>query len=228
MRLAALFSGGKDSTFAVYMALKEGHSVEVLLSMKPKSAESFMFHYPNVSLTELQAGAMEIPLHSRETLGVKEEELEDLKTALKELKKEKGIEGVVSGALASNYQKKRIDSLCAGLGLKSFAPLWGKNQKAFLKELLEKNFEVLIVAVAAKGLGEEWLGRRLDEKAVHELAELEEKFQLNPAGEGGEFESLVIDCPLFKKKLKIIEAEKSWTGAGGEYKIKKAELEEKG
>ncbi|MEA3255567.1 MAG: diphthine--ammonia ligase, partial [Candidatus Altiarchaeota archaeon] len=112
MKLAALTSGGKDSLYAIYLAKKKGGDIKYLLSMKPQSSESYMFHHPNIELTGLQAELMEIPLITEETEGVKEEELKDLKRLISRVKDD--VDGVLTGAIASNYQRERIDKICRG------------------------------------------------------------------------------------------------------------------
>ena len=227
MKLAALYSGGKDSTFAIWKALKEGHSIECLVTIKSLNKDSFMYHVPNIHLTELGAEAMELPLIMSETAGEKEKELEELEGVLSGLAGQGRIEGMLSGAIASRYQKERVDKIAQNLGQESVAPLWGLGEAALMEEMILAGFKVLVVGVYAGGLGEEWLGRELDAKALEELAALKEKFGLSLAGEGGEIETLVTDCPLYKKKIEIVDAEKKWDGVRGELEIKKAALAEK-
>jgi asparagine synthase (glutamine-hydrolysing) len=227
MKLAGLFSGGKDSCFAVNWALEQKHKVVVLVSVISDNPYSFMFHTPNIKLTFFQGLAAEIPVLSANTLGNPEKELEDLKNALIKAKEAFGVQGVVTGALASNYQKKRIESICFELELECFSPLWQKDQTKYVKELLQKKFEVLIAAVAAKGLNAKWLGRMLDKKALNELIELDKKIGLNVAGEGGEYETFVLNAPFFKKKLKVVSFEKHWDKTSGFLEINELKLVEK-
>jgi len=214
MRLACLFSGGKDSTFAVWYMLSQGHGVE-LVSVLPEP-ESLMFHVPNISLAPLFARAMGLPLS---TVKVSHEsELTALSSLLSSLK----VDGVVSGALASDYQKTRIERICYSLNLRSFAPLWHVSPDAYMSTLLSADFKIIFSAVASDGLGPSWLGRSLDQSAVTDL----KKLPLHLCGEGGEYETLVLDAPFFKKSLKITEAKKSWDGSSGELSVK-AVLEDK-
>ena len=224
MKLACLFSGGKDSCYALFNAVNQNHSVVSLVSIKTKDTESYMYHLPNIHLTEKAAEAMDLPLVIGEAKKGKEAELWVLYELLADLKEREGIEGVLTGAIASEYQRKRIELLCKKLKLEHVSPLWGRNQNELLQEMLQHRFSTMVVAVAAKGLDEKWLGRILDETALGELTKLQEKFSLNPAGEGGELETLVVDCPLFKKKISIAESEKQWDGVRGELIVKKAEL----
>ena len=155
------------------------------------------------------------------------EELEDMKNALKEAIEDYRIEGIVSGAIFSNYQRSRIDDMAEDLGLESLSPLWKRKPKDLLSEMVAKGFKIIISAVAAEGLGPEWLGVTIDTKVIEELANLHNTCYVCTAGEGGEFETLVIDAPIFKKKITIIEAEKKWDGQSGVYSISNAALKEK-
>jgi len=226
MKAAVLFSGGKDSTMAVYKAMKDGWTVEYLLSMHSENPHSYMFHVPNIHLSQLLSQAMGIPLIQAETPGMKEEELEDLRKALSELK-DKGVEAIFTGAIHSQYQKSRIDQLCQELGLESIAPLWHRDPQEYMEEIIELGFEVVITSVSAEGLDESWLGRVITRELLEELRGLHERYGLHLAFEGGEAETLVIDGPLFKKKLEILDSEKVWDFDNGHLIIKDAQLVEK-
>ena len=173
MKAAVLFSGGKDSTMAVYKAMKDGWTVEYLLSMHSENPHSYMFHVPNIHLSQLLSQAMGIPLIQAETPGMKEEELEDLRKALSELK-DKGVEAIFTGAIHSQYQKSRIDQLCQELGLESIAPLWHRDPQEYMEEIIELGFEVVITSVSAEGLDESWLGRVITRELLEELRGLHE------------------------------------------------------
>lgn len=209
LRLGVLFSGGKDSTFATYIATVFGWDVVCLVTLKSENPESFMFHTPNIDLTSVQAEAMGLPLLVEKTSGKKEDELGDLFIALQKAKEQYGINGIIVGALASDYQHERVNRVCEEAQLKTFAPLWHKDQAMLLKEMIDLGMEISISSVAADGLGEKWLGRKLDATAYNELMQLHYRIGLHPAGEGGEYESLVLYCPfLFKKRLDVKKAEK--------------------
>ncbi len=195
MKVAALFSGGKDSAYAVHYAQQQGYEVVCLVSAVSKNKESYMYHTLNIGRVPEQAHAMGIELYQLETEGVKEEEVEDLKKMLKKLKQEKKIEGVVSGALASDYQKTRIERICEELGLASITPMWHVNPKTYMRAVIDAGFDVRIAGVFAEGLDESWVGRRIDEVTLQEL----KKLNIHTSGEGGEYETLVVDGPEFKK-----------------------------
>ena len=224
MNIASLFSGAKDSTFATYLSSMR-HKTRFLVTIISENPESYMFHTSNISLTKLQANAMQIPLVTRKTKGMKETELNDLKNVLKELKAE-GIEGVVSGGVMSNYQKSRIDKICKDLGLKHMAPLWHKDPVEILRNMIKDGFEIIMTAVGAPPLDEAWLGRKIDNKCVNDLIELNKKYGINILGEGGEFETFVLNCPMFKKKIEILDNIKHWDvkTQSGWLEIRKAEL----
>jgi len=167
--------------------------------------------------------AVGIRLVKAESPGVKEEEVEDLKRLIGRL----GVEGVVTGAIASTYQKSRVDMVCEQLGLKSIAPLWHRNPLTILKELVELNFNAIITGVYAHGFTEEWLGKRIDARVIGALEELSKRYGVSLVGEGGEYETLVLDGPLFKKRMEIIDAEILWKHESGCYLVKKAVLKNK-
>ncbi|MBP2201642.1 putative ATP pyrophosphatase (TIGR00289 family) [Methanococcus voltae] len=219
MKLASLYSGGKDSTYALYWALQNGHDVKYLVNVKSKNKESYMFHIPNVELTSLVSETTGIPLVEVFTEGEKEKEVEDLKEALSNL----DIDGVVCGALASEYQKERVDRICKELGIESIAPLWHIEQETILRDTA-KLFDVRIVGVYAYGLGKEWLGKKIDDSNIEQLLKIMSKYQINKAFEGGEAETFVFDAPFFKEKIEVIESEIEWDGISGTYYVKKAKL----
>ena len=227
MNIASLFSGGKDSVLALYKVLEEGHEVKTLITISSKNPESYMFHVPNIGLTPLQAEAIEIPIIFKTTKGVKEEELKDLKESIEEAIQKYQIKGVVSGAIFSNYQKSRIDNICRELNIKSFVPLWNRKPEEMLVKMIDSGFKIIMSAVAAGGLGPEWLGKELNDAAIKQLLNLHNVCHICTAGEGGEFETLVLDAPFFKKRIEIIDAEKIWDGQSGVYNIKKAVLVDK-
>jgi diphthine-ammonia ligase len=203
MKLGVLFSGGKDSCYAMHKAMQKKHEIACLISVLSENEESYMFHTPNIGLTKLQAEAIGIPLLQKKTKGVKEEELSDLKDAIREAKEKHGIEGIVTGAVASVYQASRVQKICDELSIWCFNPLWLKDQEELLRELLTNGFSIMVSGVFAYPLGKEWLGRTLDEKAVSELLVLRGKYGISPAGEGGEIETTVLDAPFFRRRLQI-------------------------
>lgn len=203
MRLGVLFSGGKDSTYAALLAKKYGHGLTCLISIESENKESFMFHTPSISQVKKQAKVMDLPLVVVKTKGEKEVELKDLEKAIKKAVKDFGIEGIVTGAVESVYQASRVQEICNRLGIDCFNPLWQKDQWELLNDLIKEKFDIVITGVFAYPFDESWIGRRIDEGFLDDLKKIHKKLGINPAGEGGEFESLVLNCPLFSKPLKV-------------------------
>ena len=224
MKSAVLYSGGKDSNHALWWSVLNGTEVVTLISMISQSSESWMFHYPNIKYTAFQAKSLEIPLITRFTSGRKEEELIDLELALREAIDRYNIDSVVNGAIDSNYQRSRIDRICNELGLDSLAPLWHHDPEQLILEEISAGFEIIITACMAYGLGKEWLGRRIDRHCLDDLKSLSDKFHVHISFEGGEGETFVLDGPLFKDKIKILESEIYWRRDSGYFLIKKTEL----
>ena len=202
-KIGVLFSGGKDSTYAAYLTKKKGYSIGCLISIVSENPDSFMFHTPSIFAVEKQAEAMNIPLILVKTQGAKEEELLDLENAIKIAIEKYNICGIVTGAVESVYQSSRIQKICNNLKLECFNPLWQKNQQELLSELVKNRFEIILTGVFAYPFDVSWVLRKIDKKFIKEIIQLSKKYKINPAGEGGEFESLVLNCPLFKRKLKI-------------------------
>jgi len=206
MKLGVLFSGGKDSTMATYLAKKKGYEISCLISIFSQNKESYMFHIPSISKTKQQAERMGIPIIIQKTKGEKESELKDLEKAIKKAKKDFKIQGVITGAVESVYQSSRIQKICNKLDLECFNPLWQKPQFEILEDLLKNKFRVIVTGVFAYPLTKSWLGKKVDRSFINEMKRLNKKFKISPAGEGGEYETFVLDCRLFKKPLKIIDS----------------------
>lgn len=212
LKLGVLFSGGKDSTYSAYLAKKQGHDLACLISVFSENKDSYMFHTPSIERVKEQAKAIKLPLIIGKTKGEKEKELIDLENAIKKAKQKYNIQGIVTGALHSNYQASRIQKICDKLDLECLNPLWQKNEFEYLNELIKNDFEVVIIGIGAYPLGESWLGRKINEKFIEDISELNKKYKIHPAGEGGEFETFVLNCPLFEYPLKIVNKEISKQG----------------
>ncbi len=226
MKLAALFSGGKDSCLAMYHVMKE-HEVVCLITMLSQNDESYMFHVPNIEFAEVQAKAISLPIILKKTLGVKEEELEELKQAIIEAKEKYQIEGIITGAIRSVYQASRIQKICDDLEIKCFNPLWMRDQTDILRELIKLNFKVMISGVFAYPFDKSFLGKIIDDEMIKKLLVFKEKYKINEAGEGGEIETTVLNAPFFKKEIIIKDAETTFDKYAGTYIIKDYELRNK-
>jgi len=211
MRVAVLFSGGKDSVYATGWAMMQGFEI-VLITVKPPEY-SMMFHHQNVDATKMQAEALGL-----EHLFVETDE-ENWREKLMDAFRKVGAEGIVAGAVASEYQKKRIDSMAEELGIPSYAPLWHKGRE-LMDEMLE-NFEIYVTAVSAEGLGPEFLGEPLRKLVDARIP------NIHLFLEGGEGETFVANAPFFKKRIKIMKWKKSWDGSRGVAEIEEMNFEEK-
>lgn len=230
-RWVSLFSGGKDSSWALYRALEAGLDVGRLLTVHPET-DSYMYHVPATELAVLAAESIGIPLvevtqpalegHDSGDRG--DAETETLETALEELAPDiGGIAGVVAGAIESEFQTSRIQGMCDRLDVDLYAPLWREDPVTVAEAMLEAGFEISIVQVAAGGLDESWIGRRLDASALAELRELNDRYGVHVLGEGGEFETLVTDGPHMDRPIEF-EAETVWEGTRGHLEITDAWL----
>jgi diphthine-ammonia ligase len=225
MKLACLFSGGKDSTYAIHLAKIQGHDVVCLLSIFPKSEESHLLHHPNLKWTRLQSKSMKIPQlticsNSDET----NDELIAMEKLLKNAKDEFKIDGLVHGGIKSKFQKEKFETLCLKLNLVCISPLWEIEPKKYMNDLLDSNFHFMMITVSSDGLDEHWLGKLISKLDIDILNNLSTKFGFNLNFEGGEAETFVIDCPLFSNSVKINQFTKNWDGYRGRFEIVDAEL----
>ena len=221
MKLAVLFSGGKDSCLALHKVLTRGHEVKYLLNVCPRNFDSFMFHKPYLNLLKRQARELGIELIIKESEGEKEKELDDLKILLEDIKDK--VEGIVVGGIASSYQGTRIKKICDELNLKFISPILDYSPENVWKELLDEGFEVVMSKIACDGLSKEWVGKVINKENYGELKKLADKYQFRIDFEGGEAESLVLKMPEFNEEIKIdfrVESE-------GEYRHFMKEVEVK-
>ena len=229
----SLFSGGKDSSLALYRALEEGLPVERLLTVHP-AGDSYMYHVPETRLARLAAESIGIPLvevepddfgaDDAEDAGAQgDAELEPMEAALVDLAADIPLAGVTAGAVESEFQTSRIEGMCERLGVDLFAPLWRRDPRELGEAMLDAGFEIRIVQVAAAGLDESWLGRTLDRDALDELADLREEYGVHLLGEGGEFETFVVDGPHMDRRVDL-EYETEWDGTRGRIRVTDARL----
>jgi diphthine-ammonia ligase len=225
MKLASLFSGGKDSTYAIHVAKKQGHEVKCLLSIFPKSDESHLLHHPNMKWTKLQSQSMNIPQltitsNSNET----DDELSLIENLLQDAKDQFQIEGLVHGGIKSKFQKEKFENVCLKLHLTVIAPLWDIDPEDYMNELIDSKFNFIMTTVSSDGLDDSWLGKTISKSDILSLKHLSEKFGFNLNFEGGEAETFVINCPLFTNSIKINQSQKEWDGYRGRFEIVDAGL----
>ncbi|RLI99735.1 MAG: diphthine--ammonia ligase [Candidatus Aenigmatarchaeota archaeon] len=203
MNVASLFSGGKDSTYAVHWAKLKGLNVKCLITIEPARQDSWMFHRPLIELTKVQAKLMNIPqIYVRSSEGVATE-LFILKQTLSDAISKYDIEGIVTGALLSDYQRMRINFIAEELGLPVYSPLWRKDQAEYMRELVRDGFKFIITSISVMGLSRDFIGKIVDEYIIERIIEVAERYGFNPAFEGGEAETLVVEAPLFKGRIII-------------------------
>lgn len=213
-----MLSGGKDSTLAHHVAAEHGWTPVAGIVIRPRDPESYMFHLPNLDLAAAQAQALGVELIEVEAPEGKETETQALETAF-DAALEVGAETIVSGAVASEYQRTRIERAAHRVGVRTHTPLWHKDPVAILDTLVGAGYDVRFSAVAAYGMDERWLGRRLDGMARDELVELAKTHGVHPGGEGGEYETLVLDAPLFSQRLCVSDADVSFHRDHGRWRV---------
>ncbi len=199
MKVAVLYSGGKDSIYALHWAWLQGFRIACLVTVFPRPY-SRMYHYPSIESTLYQAKAMDIPILYRRARE-EDDELSLLRKLFIEARDLYGVEGVVAGALLSDYQRMRISLVAEEAGLKTYTPLWRVDQESYMREVVGNGIRFIITSVSAYGLRKDYVGMIVDEDLLEELLAIAKRYGLNPAFEGGEAETLVVDAPLFKKKL---------------------------
>ncbi|MFW5896015.1 MAG: diphthine--ammonia ligase [archaeon] len=236
MSWVSLFSGGKDSAWALYRAQEAGLDVGRLLTVHP-AGDSYMYHTPATRLTRLAAASIGLPLVEVEPADFGADdvddagaqgdaELEPLEAALADLAAEPGVDltGLTAGAVESEFQTSRIEGLCDRLEIDLFAPLWQRDPETLATEMLAAGFEITIVQVAAAGLDESWLGRTLDADALDDLRRLHDEYGVHLLGEGGEFETFVVDGPNMDRRIDL-DLTTEWAGTRGHVVVDGARLE---
>ena len=226
MKLAALFSGGKDSTYSIYKAKQMGHDVKCLITIFPKSANSHLLHFPNIKLTKLQSETLEIPqITSTSNSDDLSEEMDVLETLLEKAKLDFQIDGLVHGGISSEFQKKNFEKICKESNLNIITPLWKINPREYMNNLLNSNFKFILTSVSSDGLDETWLGKIISVDDVSLLSNLSSKYGFNLNFEGGEAETFVTDCPIYSHQITINKSQTIWDGYRGRFEIEDASLD---
>ncbi|MFN3803537.1 MAG: diphthine--ammonia ligase [Pyrobaculum sp.] len=221
MKVAVLYSGGKDSHYAMLKAIEEGHELACLVTVVPRRVDSYMFHTYNIRWSFLHGLAIGVPQVAVEVSGDREREVEELLHAVGKLKELYGFDGVVSGVVASRYQKERVDHIAERVGLVHLSPLWGRDQGELLREE-SRRLKFILTAAMAMGLRPEHLGVVITPEAAEGLILLSRKHGFSPVGEGGEFETYVVESPLFVIEVR---GERYWREAGwGYFEIREAKI----
>jgi len=198
---AVLFSGGKDSCLAILKAKQAGFNIKYLLTILPSSYYSWMWHKPSLKLLKMQSDALNIFLISQKSKTQKEKEIRDLEKLLEKVKGK--AKYIITGGIASKYQETRITKIAKKLGFKIFNPLWNLRAEKIWEDCLKNNFEIILTKICCEGLGKEFLGKKVDKKLLNELIKQSKKYGFNLEFEGGEAETVVLDMPLFEKKIEV-------------------------
>ncbi|XP_041827995.1 diphthine--ammonia ligase isoform X2 [Melanotaenia boesemani] len=221
MKVVALISGGKDSCYNMMQCVAAGHQIVALANLRPAHTDeldSYMYQTVGHQAIELYADAMDLPLYrhtiqgssldtSRNYNETEGDEVEDLYQLLHLVKEKEGIEAVSAGAILSDYQRVRVENVCLRLDLQPLAYLWHREQESLLSEMISSNLHAILIKVAAFGLDpEKHLGKSLADMESY-LKQLSQKYGVHICGEGGEYETFTLDCPLFRKKIVIDAAE---------------------
>ncbi len=202
MSWAALTSGGKDSVLACQKALDSGKEVRYLVTVRPENPDSYMFHSANLDAVPVIARIAGMEYVEIRTKGQKEEELADLEAGLAGL----AVEGIIAGAVASEYQAERVRAITDRLGLSLFTPLWHMDPLLLVREVADR-MDARIVVTAADGLDESYLGARFDDKLIRRLEQAARTRHIHIAGEGGEYESLTLYAPFYSRPVTYTTAE---------------------
>ncbi|MGA8843612.1 MAG: diphthine--ammonia ligase [Nitrososphaeraceae archaeon] len=227
MKVASLYSGGKDSTFSIYKMQQADHEVVCLISIVPCSEDSMIFHFPNINLNVLCSQAMNMPIHFYPSVSsCLEDEIKVLENTFGDFVDKYGVEGIVHGGISSKFQKDLFEKVCSKYDLKCFSPVWDMEPMAYMQNLVQ-DFTVVIVSVSAMGLDRSWLGKILNQYNLEKLHELSLQYGFNLNFEGGEGETFVTDCPLYNKKIEIKNWVIHWFGDRGIFEITEALLNRK-
>jgi ABC transporter with metal-binding/Fe-S-binding domain ATP-binding protein len=197
-----LFTGGKDSVYALHKALSEGYEVKVLLTVIPHYEHSMLYHKPPYQVLLAQAKSLGIPLESV-GLSSQEGELSALEHLLKRARDKYGVELVVTGALKSNFQRRKFAEAASKLGMELYSPHWGLSDEEYMESLLRHGIKFIIVSITSMGIPLGLLGKALAPEDLEVLKKLSKKYGFNLSFEGGEAETLVVDAPLFKYRLEV-------------------------
>ena len=226
MNLAALFSGGKDSTYSIYKAKQMGHDIKCLITVFPKSDNSHLLHFPNIELTKLQSETLKIPqITSTSNSDDLSDEMYALEVLIEKARVDFQIDGLVHGGISSEFQKKKFEKICKEDNLDIISPLWKTNPKEYMINLLNSNFKFILTSVSSDGLDETWLGKIISIDDVSLLNDLSSKHGFNLNFEGGEAETFVTDCPIYSHPIKINKSKTIWDGYRGRFEIEDASLD---
>jgi ABC transporter with metal-binding/Fe-S-binding domain ATP-binding protein len=223
---AVLFTGGKDSVYALHKAIENGVEVKVLVSIIPLYKYSLLYHQPIFRGLVAQAQSLSIPLESMGLLDPSRER-EALTTLLQRAKSKYGVNMVVTGAVKSVFQYKAFREISRGVGLELYAPNWGVNEEEYMESILRGNIEFSLISITSMGIPHELLGKVFTWRDLDKLVKLSKKYGFNLSFEGGEAETFVTNAPLFKYKLILTGRTIIVSDYEGYYEISRVKLAKK-
>ncbi len=200
MSYISSWSGGKDSCFACYQAIREGYNVSHLLNFISKQYKRVSFHGTEAKLIQLQAEAIGVPLLQKETTrnGCEQE----FKDAVRSLIPN-GVTGIVFGDIYLQEHKDWVERVCQELGIEAIEPLWGQDPERVLLDFIDAGFEATIVSAKSELFDDKWMGRKLDREFLSHLKDN----NIDLCGENGEYHTFVTDGPMFQKRIKITKSQ---------------------
>ncbi len=222
MKVSCLVSGGKDSIFALWCALHQ-FDVVSLINIQTISSDSFLFHIPNTKYVSLMAKMLNLDLIE---VKINSSDVNQEISTLTQIFTESETEAIITGGIHSEFQRYKFNLAAQKAGVRCFNPLWRLKPKILMEELLKNNFHVILVSVSAMGFGKDLLGKKLTLENLNTLRKLHQVSELALTGEGGEYESFVLDAPFFPSKILVNEARIHWNEfrEEGFYEILDAEL----
>lgn len=199
MSYIASWSGGKDSCFAYYQAMRSGYSISHLINFVSKEHKRVSFHGTEARLIQLQAEALGIPLLQKETTpdGYEQEFKEAVRSLIP-----KGVRGMVFGDIHVPENKEWVERVCRELGIEAIEPLWGQEPETILLDFIDAGFQAMIISANSNVLDEKWIGRRVDAEFLRFLQEN----GIDLCGENGEYHTFVTNGPMFKRGIQITES----------------------
>lgn len=201
MKVVCLWSGGKDSCFAGYKAKLAGYEILALFNFTKTNGKDSLSHGLSSKIIRKQTEMIGIPLVQK--IMPETNYRQEFKNIITIWKKEKGIEGIVFGDIYLQEHKDWIDKVCQELEVASILPLWGRDTKELILEIINSGFKAIVVSTRAEILGKEWLGRKINKEFIQELSQ-----EIDPCGEKGEFHTFVYNGPLFKKPVDFVVGRK--------------------
>jgi ABC transporter with metal-binding/Fe-S-binding domain ATP-binding protein len=225
LKFAGLFSGGKDSVFSILKSVRAGHELSCIIIMHPKNDESLLYHYPNHHILPKVAGALEVPIIEIKCGGTdKKTEINRLYDGIHQAITQFEIRGLCHGCIHSDFQMNIFQQAADKFNIELLSPLWKIDTETYYNTLFRDNFEIILTRVAANGLDDSWLGKAITPITLKNLKFLSKKFGFNLDFEGGEAETLVLNCPLYKKRIITRSSGCQWDGIRGIFEISDVEL----